>query len=74
MVNMTTKSKIVALGAAMAFAVIAMTGFAQDDLDDLLKDLESGDKSPAAAEAPKVEEAPAAAAKQLPSPKEEGGQ
>ena len=70
MVNMTTKRKIVALGAAMAFAVIAMTGFAQDDLDDLLKDLESGGKSPATAEAPKAEEAPAAVAEEEPKAEE----
>ena len=61
---MTTKRKIVALGAAMACAAFAWTGFAQDDLDDLLKDLEAGTKSaakPAAEAAPAVEEAPAAA-------------
>ena len=51
MVDMTTKSKIIALGAAMACAAFAWTGFAQDDLDDLLKDLESGSK-PAAKPAP----------------------
>jgi len=61
---MTTKRKIVALGAAMAFVAIAVTNFAQDDLDDLLKDLESGSKPAANAEAPKAEEAPAAEAPQ----------
>ena len=60
---MTTKRKIIALGAAMACAAFAWTGFAQDDLDDLLKDLESGSKpaaKPVAEAAPAAEEAPAA--------------
>ena len=35
---MTTKRKIVALGAAMACSAFAWMSFAQDDLDDLLKD------------------------------------
>ena len=61
---MTTKRKIVALGAAMAFVAIAVTNFAQDDLDDLLKDLESGSKPADSAEAPKAAEAPAAEAPQ----------
>ena len=68
---MTNKRKIVALGAAMACAAVAWTVLAQDDLDDLLKDLESGSKSaapaaeteakPAADAAPAEEAAPAQA-------------
>ena len=48
---MTTKRKIVALGAAMACSAFAWMSFAQDDLDDLLKDLEAGTKSAAKAAA-----------------------
>ena len=61
---MTKIMNVVALGAAMAFAVVTTCAFAQDDLDDLLKDLEGEAKAkPAAAEAkPAVaEEKPAAA-------------
>ena len=66
---MTTKRKIVALGAAMACSAFAWMSFAQDDLDDLLKDLEAGTKSAAkaAAEEAPAEEAPAATAEAAPA-------
>ena len=42
---MTKIMNVVALGAAMAFAVVTPCAFAQDDLDDLLKDLENETKA-----------------------------
>ena len=63
---MTKIMNVVALGAAMAFAVVTPCAFAQDDLDDLLKDLENETKAKTAAKqeskAPAAEEAPVAAA------------
>ena len=71
---MTKIMNVVALGAAMAFAVVTPCAFAQDDLDDLLKDLENETKAKTAVKqegkasaaeeapaAPKAEEKPAAA-------------
>ena len=57
---MTTIRKSVVLGASMAFAAIACSVFAQDDLDDLLKDLE-GDAAKSAAKTPAAAEEPVAA-------------
>ena len=48
---MTTIRKCVAFGASVAIAAISWTVLAQDDLDDLLKDLE-GDAAKSAAKAP----------------------
>ncbi len=54
---MTNFKKIVACGAALAMSVTALNVSAQDDLDDLLKDLEGEAAKPAAkADAPKAEE------------------
>ena len=50
---MTKFKKIVACGAALAMSVTTLNVSAQDDLDDLLKDLES---ETAKADAPKAEE------------------
>ena len=77
---MTTIRKCVVLGASVAFAAISWTVLAQDDLDDLLKDLEGEAAKPAgkaqsaespAAEAPVAETpAQAAPAAEAPSPAE----
>ena len=59
---MTNFKKIVACGAVMAMSVSSLNALAQDDVDDLLKDLEGETAKPAAsavAEAPKAEAAPA---------------
>ena len=56
---MTNFKKIVACGAVMAISVSPLTALAQDDVDDLLKDLEEETAKPAApavADAPKAEE------------------
>ena len=60
---MTNTMKVVAIGAMMAVSAVCRFSFAQDDIDALLKDLDSGsDKKPAAAKAeapqsePKAEE------------------
>ena len=64
---MTNVRSCLALGVTMAFAIVSCVAFAQDDLDDLLKDLEgtaakpvvsNDSKTEAPAEAP-AEEAPA---------------
>lgn len=47
--------KIVACGAALAMSVTTLNVSAQDDLDDLLKDLEGETKPAAKAETPKAE-------------------
>ena len=69
-VKMTNMRSCLALGVVMAFAIVSGPVFAQDDLDDLLKDLESDSAKPAEkakAEAPAVEtEAPAADADSSP--------
>ena len=62
---MTNSRKMIALGVAMAFAVISQLVVAQDDLDDLLKDLEN-DAKPAA----KAEPEPAAPAEKAEEAKE----
>ena len=63
---MATKRKIIALGAAVSCAAFAWTGLAQDDLDDLLKDLEA---TPKPAEAPAAEAAsPSVAEEPAPAP------
>ena len=63
---MMTIRKCFALGAASAFAAFAWTVGAQDDLDDLLKDLEGSEKkasaAPAAVQEPQAEKAEEAAA------------
>ena len=62
---MTNFKKIVACGAVMAMSVSSLNALAQDDVDDLLKDLEGETAKPAApavADAPKAEEAEPAAA------------
>ena len=59
---MTNFKKIVACGAVMAMSVSSLNALAQDDVDDLLKDLEGETAKPAApavADAPKAEKAPA---------------
>ena len=58
-VKMTNMRKYLVLGVAMAFAVVTGLAFAQDDLDDLLKDLEAETAKPAEKAAPAAE-APAA--------------
>ena len=72
---MTTIRKCVVLGASVAFAAISFTAFAQDDLDDLLKDLEGEAPKTAekkqAAPAPAAAEAPAPAVEPEPAPAEE---
>ena len=74
---MTNIMKVVALGATVALVAVTHLGFAQDDLDALLKDLEGGaakQTAPAVAEAPAAEtpapaaEAPAAEAPVAESP------
>ena len=45
---MTTIRKCVVLGASVAVSAISFAVFAQDDLDDLLKDLEGDAAKPAA--------------------------
>ena len=64
---MTTIRKCVVIGASVAFAAISWNVLAQDDLDDLLKDLEgetakAKEKAPAAAAEEPAAEAPAAEA------------
>ncbi len=71
---MMTISKCVALGAASVFAAFAWTAGAQDDLDDLLKDLEGSEKKPAAAAPAAAEPAPAAEAPAVEAPAAEGSQ
>ncbi len=60
--------KLLAIGVTMAFAVVSCRVFAQDDLDDLLKDLES-DTSAKKAEAAPAEK-PAAPAEVAPAEEE----
>ena len=56
-VKMTNMKSCLVLGVATAFAILSGLTFAQDDLDDLLKDLEGTAAKPAAkAEAPAAEE------------------
>ena len=58
---MTNMRKYLVLGVALAFALVTGLAFAQDDLDDLLKDLEAETAKPAAASSPATA-APAVAA------------
>ena len=58
---MTNIRKFVALGAAVALVAVSRFTIAQDDLDDLLKDLEGEVAKPAATAAPAAEEKPAEA-------------
>ena len=51
-VKMTNMRKYLVLGVAMASAIVTGLAFAQDDLDDLLKDLEAETTKPKSAEAP----------------------
>ena len=60
-VKMTNMRKYLVLGVSMAFALVTGLAFAQDDLDDLLKDLEAETAKPAAASSPATA-APAEAA------------
>ena len=60
-VKMTNMRKYLVLGVALAFALVTGLAFAQDDLDDLLKDLEAETAKPAAASSPATA-APAVAA------------
>ena len=46
-VKMTNMRNYLVLGVAMAFAIVTGLAFAQDDLDDLLKDLEADTAKPA---------------------------
>ena len=57
-VDMTNKRNVVAWCVAMAFAVVSISAVAQDDLDSLLKDLEteSGEKAATPAKAEKKAE------------------
>ena len=65
-VKMTNMRKYLVLGVAMAFAIVTGLAFAQDDLDNLLKDLEAETTKPAekaeaaapAATAPSASETP----------------
>ena len=60
---MTNIRNWVAFSATAALVAVSLYTFAQDDLDDLLKDLEGGTAKPAEkAEAPAAAEAPAPAA------------
>ena len=66
-VRMRNMKSCLAFGVALCFVVISGLTFAQDDLDDLLKDLEgetAKPAEPAKAEAPKAEEASAPAAEE----------
>ena len=54
---MTNIRNLVALGAAMAVVAATQCAFAQDDLDDLLKDLESESGKKSAAKVEKTEDA-----------------
>ncbi len=54
---MTNLRKLTALGATVAFVVAGSLAFAQDDLDDLLKDLESETTAETAAPAASASEA-----------------
>ncbi len=65
---MTKFKKIVACGAALAMSVTTLNVSAQDDLDDLLKDLEGETKPAAKAETPKVEAAEEPAAEKAEEP------
>ena len=59
-VKMTNMRNYLALGVVAAFAATSGLALAQDDLDDLLKDLEEEvTKKPAEASAPAAEEKPA---------------
>ena len=68
---MTSFKMIAACSAALAMSVASLNASAQDDLDDLLKDLEGETakpaEKPAAAEAPKAEEPAAEEAKAEPA-------
>ena len=46
-VRMTNVRNCLAMGVTMAFAIVSGMAFAQDDLDDLLKDLEGTAAKPA---------------------------
>ena len=63
---MTKIMNVVAMGAAMAVVAVSHCAFAQDDLDDLLKDLEGSAKEKPAAK--QVEKAPAVAEAETPAP------
>lgn len=65
---MTKFKKIVACGAALAMSVTTLNVSAQDDLDDLLKDLEGETKPAAKAETPKAEAAEELAAETAEEP------
>lgn len=65
---MTKFKKIVACGAALAMSVTTLNVSAQDDLDDLLKDLEGETKPAAKAETPKAEAAEEPAAETAEEP------
>lgn len=65
---MTKFKKIVACGAALAMSVTTLNVSAQDDLDDLLKDLEGETKPAAKAETPKAEAAEEPAAEKAEEP------
>ena len=64
---MTTIRKCVVLGASVAVSAISFAVFAQDDLDDLLKDLE-GDAAKPAAKAAAAPAEPAASTEQSAEP------
>ena len=66
---MTKIMNVVAMGTAMALTAVAPCAFAQDDLDDLLKDLEGEVKTKSAAK--QTVDAPKTAAAQKPAPAEE---
>ena len=57
---MTNFRNFVAASATLALVAVGQNAFAQDDLDDLLKDLEADTSEPAAVEPAKAEPAPAA--------------
>ena len=58
---MSIIKRILAPSVVCAAVACAMVAFAQDDLDNLLKDLESDGNKPAAETAPAAESAPAPA-------------
>ena len=64
---MTNIRNLVVCCVAMAAAVVAQSALAQDDLDNLLKDLEAEAAESAEAPAAKAEEAPAEKAGEAPA-------
>ena len=66
-VGMTNIRNLVVCCVAMAAAVVAQSALAQDDLDNLLKDLEAEAAESAEAPAAKAEEAPAEKAGEAPA-------